>query len=300
MLTGIDVSAFQSETPPLTGYAFLVARAGYGSGNPADSRYALHARNARAAGIALGAYWFWYSAQNNEVAVAQFLEIADAADFLVLDLEGTNANTTAGRASARDFIARVHAAGRKIGLYHSASGFPALDQDFNWVALWEDTAPTIGWNFWQYAGSPIDHDKFNGDAAALARFVESQGGDAMPTVPISAQTKKLVTPVKGAGIYDLAGKLLTHLAGDLAERESPYGVALAGVSYRVVAITVGGVIQVALLRASECPQRDLPAPTSDPAALAAAALAGAQSQYDLDAKSISATATAHLTNQRPS
>lgn len=221
-LTGIDVSRYQSSTPPLAGLAFLIARAGYGSGNPADSRYALHAANARAAGVALGAYWYWYDGQNNDVAVAQFLEIAADADFLALDLEGVNHATASGQASARDFIALVHAAGRPIGLYASLSGFPQLGQDWNWVAYWESVEPPIAWTFWQYGSTVLDHDKFRGDAAALAAFVASQGGD-MAAKPITDLTPKLIDWPASTPYYALDGTTKMGTANAVTGRYSPFG-----------------------------------------------------------------------------
>jgi hypothetical protein len=200
---GYDVSGWQTSTPALSGVDFLLARAGYGSGNPADKMYATHAANALKAGKVLGAYWFWYSGQNNAAAVAQFLSLAGSAHFLVLDLEGTNANTTAGRASAQDFIAKLKTADpkhRKVGLYHSASGYPkGLGQDFNWVALWSATSPdasayALPCVIWQYNGAGtdnLDNDYWHGDATAMRQYL-----GLAPVLYTQAQVDAIVNPLK--------------------------------------------------------------------------------------------------------
>src|SRR5574337_521018 len=219
---GYDISYWQSTTPSLSGVDFVIVRAGYGT-STVDSRYAMHSANVRKAGKVLGAYWFWYDGQDNAKAVATFLKVAGSADLLVLDLEGTNAKTASGRAQAADFIKRVQAAGRKIGLYASLSGYPNLGQDFNWVAYWASTPPTIKWHFWQNGGSGIDHNWFVGTAADLAKFVAlSNGkpvptGDDMPTLatylPGSTGVVKAISNIRSAPTISAATVLRTVPAG---------------------------------------------------------------------------------------
>lgn len=177
---GYDISYWQSTTPSLSKVEFVFVRAGYGTAT-VDSRYSMHAANVRKAGKVLGAYWFWYDGQDNAKAVATFLKVAAGADLLVLDLEGTNAKTASGRAQAADFIKRVHAAGKKIGLYASLSGYSDLGQDFNWVAYWASTPPAIKWHFWQEGGlNGIDHNWFVGSSADLQTFVALANGRPAP------------------------------------------------------------------------------------------------------------------------
>lgn len=198
---GYDVSSWNATTPNLrtTGRGFLFARKCYGSRQ--DALYPMHAGNVRTLypSAVLGSYIFGRSSLIVPIAsqVAAFLD-KNTSDVLVLDLEhdasgfvGLAASGTeemgpmpmqAGRddlglaastvismsnTDARRFIAAVHAKGRKIGLYHSASGFPDLGQDFDWVAQWRTAPPSIGWQFWQYTSTPIDKNRFNGDMAAL-------------------------------------------------------------------------------------------------------------------------------------
>lgn len=203
-LTGIDISYAQTTTPPLTGLAYVIVKAS--QANFVDPRWAQHSGNVRAAGLPLGAYCFGVSGSRTPVAtqVQLFLATAKDADFLALDVEqDTKWPTSMTNAEASQFINAVHGAGRKIGLYHSLSGFPSLGQDFNWVAYWESVAPSIPWTFWQYSGTTVDHDKFAGDAAAFAAFLASQGAD-MPVLS-SNPTPGYVDIPAGETLYDVDG-----------------------------------------------------------------------------------------------
>lgn len=171
---GLDISSWQATTPDLSKVDFVVVRAGYNS-STVDAKYAYHAANVRKAGKALGAYWFWYDGQDNAKAVATFLKTAADADFYVLDLEGTNA-ATHGIPQAKDFIAKMHAAGKKCGLYHSLNGYPSCGQDFNWVADWSTTKPNIPWVIWQVGGSPLDRDNFYGTHTQFEAWLASIKG----------------------------------------------------------------------------------------------------------------------------
>ena len=200
-LPGVDLSYAQPTTLGIAPYAFVFVRAGYGSGH-IDSKWSAHSARVRAAGKVLGAYWFWYLAQDNAAAVAAFLNAAANVDLLALDLEGASANTSEGHAEAADFIARVHAAGNRIGLYHSDSGFPSLGQDWNWVAKWAATAPTRMWAFWQFTdhlgGANLDGDWFNGDGPALEALIH-------PLVAATAVVEAEMKVIRVKGEDFLAG-----------------------------------------------------------------------------------------------
>jgi len=169
MLEGIDVSRWQAATPNLTGKAFLFARATYGTFT--DAMYEVHIANARAAGLVAGAYAFG-RAGNVPGQVAAFLAQAPDADLYALDLENdTTSPSSMSLAEAQAFIVAVHATGRKIGLYHSDSGFPHIGQDWDWVANWSQV-PARPWTFWQYSGTGVDRDKFNGTLAQLKALVK--------------------------------------------------------------------------------------------------------------------------------
>ena len=163
-LEGIDVSRWQSTTPNLVGKSFLFARATYGT--RADAMYATHIANARKAGLLVGAYHFGVGDQPVQSQVSAFLGTAGPVHFFALDLESNGGRPSMSQAQAREFIAAVKPTHR-IGLYHSDSGFPDLGQSYNWIAKWSVAPPSRPWAFWQYRGSPLDLDRFNGTLAQL-------------------------------------------------------------------------------------------------------------------------------------
>ena len=195
MLTGIDLSHCQTTTPPLAGLDFVFVKATDGVGK--DPLYDMHCANVLKAGKVLGAYAFGYNlspAYSPVDQAAALLTIAPNIKLLALDLEYSKIPMTLAQGAA--FIAFVHAAGHKIGLYSSDSGFPNLGQDWNWVANWSK-APTRPWTFWQSQGSPLDQDVFAGDMTALLALA---GKDAMPALgwKITAFESGTVT-IKGVG-----------------------------------------------------------------------------------------------------
>ncbi len=191
MLNGIDVSAWQKTTPPLTGLSFLFARATYDV-SP-DAMYATHVANARKAGLRVGAYHFGTGKSTPQAQAAAFLKAAGDVDFYCLDLESDPTPMTQAQATA--FIGAVKATGRPCGLYHSASGFPSLGQSYNWVAKWGTVPPIGSWMFWQYQGSPLDKDHFWGTAVDLAKLAYKPTPPTPPApkpgtlVPLQADTK---------------------------------------------------------------------------------------------------------------
>jgi GH25 family lysozyme M1 (1,4-beta-N-acetylmuramidase) len=213
-LRGIDISHYQSVTPSLSGLAFVIARATFG--NVPDDRYDLHCAATLKAGLVFGAYHFGRSAQYVSIAaqVSAFLAKAHDARVLILDLEADDYTDSSGHlvhrtpmstAEAASFISRVKAADplrRKVGLYHSDSGFPAVGQDFNHVAKWSSTPPSRPWTFWQTGGTGVDHDTFNGDLAAL-RALAGLEEEAMNIYSTPGRTT--ATVVAGTPAYDAPG-----------------------------------------------------------------------------------------------
>lgn len=187
MLEGIDISAHQITTPNLTGRAFVFVRATYGAHG--DSRYFVHAANVRKAGKVLGAYHFARPISTGDSVAEQvhdFLLMAREADLLVLDWESDGGNGTMRTEDARAFISAVHAAGKKIGLYTSESHFRDIGQDFDWVANWS-REPSRHWDIWQYRGSPLDLDRFDGTVAELLAL-------GAPDVPDTSTPEEAVGP----------------------------------------------------------------------------------------------------------
>lgn len=187
MLEGIDISHHQASTPDLTRYAFVIVRAVYG--DRPDDRYAQHMRVARQAGIPAGAYAFGRNAMYDPIAsqVDAFLRVAADADFLALDREKDGANVLMTVSQAREFVTRVHAAGRRIGYYASDAVFRDVGQDFDWVANYSHE-PARHWDFWQYRGSPLDLDRFGGYLSDLRKLIDlPDTGAAMDAFPAAAE-----------------------------------------------------------------------------------------------------------------
>lgn len=166
MLKGIDISEYQTSTPSLDGLSFIVLRASIGGRK--DAKYDTHYTNARKAGLVVMAYHFGVAPATLPIAdqVAAFLASAKDADFLWIDQEADGFGDT----QAKNFINKVHNAGRQIGLYHSLSGYDVLNADARWVAYWNSTPPSIGWDLWQSQGSPLDTDYLN-PASPLAALL---------------------------------------------------------------------------------------------------------------------------------
>ncbi len=156
MLNGVDLSHYQHATPSLAGISFLWAKATEGTGY-ADPMYAVHTAAAIKAGIVHGAYHFGHAGVD-PAAQARFLVAhAPNAQLYALDSEGSTRMT---HAEVRAFFAALKAArlGVKVGLYESLSGYDqGLGQDFNWVAAWGSTPPSIPWTFWQV--HELGHDR---------------------------------------------------------------------------------------------------------------------------------------------
>jgi hypothetical protein len=237
-LEGIDVSQWQAATPPLVGQSFAFARATYGTGT--DTRYAMHASNIRKAGIVLGAYGFGVNADGAAQARV-FLATAHGADLLALDLEVEPGNTPMTSAQAQAFIRTVKAAGYKCGLYHQDSGYPALGQDWDWVARWTTLPPSRPWLFWQWQGTGIDRDRFAGSLADLHKLAGTAGGDV---VAVTDPSPKFLDLAAGVQLYATDGKTpLVKMSAAAAGLYSPFGNGMQ----RAVVVTTGGVTQVAFV-----------------------------------------------------
>lgn len=194
---GIDVSKWQTATPSLAGLSFLFARASIGT--LPDPTFAMHTGNARRAGLVTGAYHFGDSRLPPVRQARTFLEAAGDVDFYFLDVEGSHAMSAD---QIRAFFDEVHAAGKRIGLYHSLSGFPELGQDFNWVAFWSGSPPSRNWTFWQYRGSPLDRDRFIGSEAELRALASTLPDTATEDTVTTITVTKYETPraVSGANV----------------------------------------------------------------------------------------------------
>jgi hypothetical protein len=203
--TGYDVSKYQTSTPILTGKSFLFVKAT--GGLTPDPLYARHIANARKAGLVTGAYHFGYNFISAAAQARAFYAAAGNVDFYFLDVEGRYAQSSA---QVRAFFAEFRrvSGGKKIGLYHSLSGFPELGQDYNWVAYWSNYPPSINWTFWQYRGSPLDLDRFIGTDAQLRALVAPTAPPQKYRVVISGPTR-LYSKVGGTWITSVRSATYT-------------------------------------------------------------------------------------------
>ncbi len=218
MLNGLDLSGYQHATPSLVGMSFVWAKATEGTGY-ADPLYTTHSAAAVRAGIVHAAYHFGHTGVDPVAQAKLLVGHAPAAQLYALDSEGM---ARMSHAEASAFIAAVKKLrpGVKIGLYESLSGYqPDLGQDFNWVAAWGSTVPSIPWTFWQYTSSGavggfagrLDLDHFNGDLAALRRLA----GIAVPD-----PTPLFVRVRLGDSLWAIAERNQTSLASLLALPEN--------------------------------------------------------------------------------
>lgn len=227
-IKGVDVARYQPTNPDtaanLHGIQFYIAKAT--EGTSPDPTYAAHIAHARARSIPLVmAYHFG----RNDVPVAQqlaaFLVIAGDVDGYALDVEGANAIP---KAQALYFRDGMHDAGKRIGLYHSLSGFPNWGFDWDWVAFYNSTPPSISWDMWQYgpAAPNIDGDLFRGTTDELAALI----GANVAQAPITNETAQIITVAPGKW-YDLDGTTVLKSGPALPARLSPYGVGIRRAIY---------------------------------------------------------------------
>jgi hypothetical protein len=215
MVHGLDISHWQSVTPPLGAQDFVFVRATYGTSR--DGRYAQHAANVRRAGKVLGAYHFGRagSVVSVDAQVTAFLAVGAGADLLVLDQENDAGWPDMTMAEASHVIAEVRRrTGRGTLLYHSLSGFPLrLGQSGNWVAKWSPTPPSIPWVFWQYTSDGslpgytgrLDMNRFNGSLAELRALAGEQQQGETPVLDFFPMGggDGVVTIKEGRGLVNL-------------------------------------------------------------------------------------------------
>lgn len=196
-LKGVDLSHYQKTTADgiimrasdnevvghLTEFSFGIAKATHGPAQ--NSAWTMHSTNIRKAGLVLGAYHWLTDADPVADQAAKFLAVAASADFLVVDQEEAGVSD----ADTQAFIEIVRKAGRKIGLYHSASGFGGVNADFQWVADYRDLSVAAGyprrmsdgaefpgWDLWQWTskggdeGEGLDENWMN-PASPLAKLL---------------------------------------------------------------------------------------------------------------------------------
>lgn len=244
-----DVSHYQSVSdwatnPP----AVLVARATFG--RTADDTFPAHIAKARSLGLIVGAY----HANVGQVGVGAqcdaFIAAAGDVDLYALDVEQFSTGDAFTGDQARAFVARFQTAtGKRIGLYHSESGYPggAYGADWRWVANWgpagpATTQPGIPWDVWQFGAQ-------GGEDGDLAK--QSFLDEVIPMKPllITSTDPKLVSTKAAAQLYNPDGTALVK-NGITTPRPSPYEVQFPGATIRArtLNVTTGGKATMALVK----------------------------------------------------
>ena len=154
-----------------SGVDYAIIRAGYGRyASQEDPYFDQNMRNAKAAGLACGAYWFSYA---DSVAAAKqeaevFLQVIDGYQFeypLVFDIEDqVHVNMTKEQVSAiiEAFCQTVEAKGYYVSVYSYASFLntkvyqSVLEKYDIWVAHFNTSAPAYSlsnYGMWQYSST---------------------------------------------------------------------------------------------------------------------------------------------------
>ncbi len=194
----IDVSTWQRNIDwsrvKAAGIRAVVIRAGFGQTK--DNMFEEHYAGARAAGLAIGAYWYSYaySAEQAEQEARTCLEVISGKAFEIpvyYDME-EDGQMALGRsvmtAMACRFIDTIQAAGRRGGMYSSPSWFSDfIDYDLMrsrgysiWLAHWA-SRPALKSDIWQY-GEDGSIDGVPGDCDVDIIMNESviDGGEPAP------------------------------------------------------------------------------------------------------------------------
>lgn len=171
LMKGIDVSVHNGsidwQKVKNSGIQFAILRAGYGREfSQKDVRFEENYRNAKAAGIPVGAYWYSYAMTPEEARLEAdvFLSVIKGKQFempVYFDLEEKkqfDLGKEKVSAIMRAFLERVESAGYFTGLYGSASSLKTHTADdiksryTIWLAHWTQQTDYSGaYGIWQYS-----------------------------------------------------------------------------------------------------------------------------------------------------
>jgi hypothetical protein len=192
VITGIDVSSYQSETYSLTGVDFVFVKATEGTAytNP---RHAAQVRRARAGGRVVGHYHYLTAGASMSAQMDHFLAKAAprAGELLAVDWEETGVSG-AQKDSAVKYL-KSRAGGRKVLLYCSQSFWLTRDStgyagDGLWIAQYNGRPgrPDIEapWVIHQHTDAPLDTDVANFTSrTAMATWAGKAPTPAKPVTP---------------------------------------------------------------------------------------------------------------------
>jgi len=209
-LKGVDVSTWNGninwQKVKAAGIDFAIIRAGYGKNN-IDSWFKTNAKNAVAAGVDVGFYWFSYAVNATE-AKAEADYLCDAVESLGIkptyplcyDYEydsvdkakakGYNPTNAEITAMAEAFLSEIVARGYKAANYTNIDflnkGFSALTSTYDtWLAQWSVSKPTKDCTLWQYS----DQGKVDGISGVVDVNISFKDyADSVTTKPATTAT----------------------------------------------------------------------------------------------------------------
>lgn len=169
----IDISTWQNDVDfkkiKSAGYSYVIIRAGYGDkSSQKDNMFESHYKNAKAAGLKVGAYWFSYAMSPSEAIeeAKACLSCIKGKTFdmpIYYDLEYVppilNLSKTTYTKMATNFCNKIVNGGYRSGVYASASVFGGYPLDYDtliknnisiWNAEWNDKC-TVKCDIWQYS-----------------------------------------------------------------------------------------------------------------------------------------------------
>lgn len=170
-MKGIDVSVHNGnidwQKVKSAGIDFAILRAGYGRlASQKDEKFEQNYKNAKAAGIPVGAYWYSYAMtpEEAELEADVFLSVIKGKQFempVYFDLEEKkqfDLGKEQVSAIMRAFLSKVEASGYFVGLYGSASSLTTHTADdiksryTIWLAHWvQQTNYNGAYGIWQYS-----------------------------------------------------------------------------------------------------------------------------------------------------
>lgn len=218
MKNGIDISTYQQNVDfaklKASGIEFVIIRAGYGKyTSQKDNMFESHYKNAKAAGLDVGAYWYSYadSAADAKLEAQACIQIIKGKKFeypIYFDLEESK-QFRKGRAFCDGlvtaFCGALEAAGYYAGLYISRSPLQSYisssiaNRYALWVAEYGSKLNYSGtYGMWQnsstfrangYNGN-LDHDYCYVDYPKLIKASGKNGYTASDTTPTTPMTPK--------------------------------------------------------------------------------------------------------------
>ncbi len=230
LMKGIDVSVHNGsidwQKVKNAGIQFAILRAGYGRElSQKDAKFEENYRNAKVAGIPVGAYWYSYAMTEDEARLEAdvFLSVIKGKQFempVYFDLEEKkqfDLGKEKVSAIMRAFLEKVEKAGYFVGLYGSASSLTTHTADdiksryTIWLAHWTDKTNYSGaYGIWQYSpggtvdgiSGNVDLDTAYTDFPAIIKNKKLNGfGNEQISTPEPDATSANVTVKIGDKIY---------------------------------------------------------------------------------------------------